>query len=58
MPDQYKYSMKFKKEPLTNRFDIVIAASARVRELSKGHRPLVDIKAKPAVTAVEEIEQG
>ena len=50
--------MAFKKEPLTNRFDIVIAASERVRELKRGHMPLIDSKHTPAVTAVEEIEQG
>lgn len=50
--------MPFKKEPLENRFDIVIAASIRVRELKKGYRPLVTTTNTPAVTAVMEVEQG
>jgi DNA-directed RNA polymerase subunit omega len=50
--------MTFKKEPLTNRFDIVLAASERVRELKRGHMPLIPTTNTPAVTAVNEIEQG
>ena len=49
--------MAFKKEPLTNRFDIVIAASIRARELKKGYRPLIETDNTPVVTAVNEIEQ-
>ena len=50
--------MTFKKEPLTNRFDIVLAASARVRELKRGYKPLIETNNKPIVTALNEIEQG
>ena len=49
--------MAFKKEPLTNRFDVVIAASIRARELKKGYRPLIETVNTPVVTAVNEIEQ-
>jgi len=50
--------MTFKKEPLTNRFDIVLAASVRVRELKRGHRPMIETANKEAITAIKEIEQG
>ena len=50
--------MAFIKEPLTNRYDIVLAASARVRELKRGHRPLIVTTSKEVKTAIAEIEQG
>jgi DNA-directed RNA polymerase subunit omega len=50
--------MAFKKEPLTNRYDIVLAAAARVRELKRGHRPLIATNTREVMTAIAEIEQG
>ena len=41
-----------------NRYDLVLIASARVRELSHGHRPKLLSKNGPAVTALREIEEG
>lgn len=41
-----------------NRYDLVLIASRRTRELKRGHKPLIDSKHKPAVTALNEIEQG
>ena len=41
-----------------NRYDLVLIASKRVRELKRGHRPKVITKAGPAVTALQEIEKG
>jgi hypothetical protein len=42
-----------------NRFQTVIAASIRTRELSKGHLPLVNTKSKShTVKALEEIAAG
>jgi len=41
-----------------NRFDLVLIASQRVRELKRGHRSLLTTKSGPMVTALEEIEQG
>jgi DNA-directed RNA polymerase subunit omega len=41
-----------------NRYDLVLIASQRVRELKSGHRSKVDIKAGPSVTALTEIEEG
>ena len=41
-----------------NRFDLVLIASQRVRELKRGHRAKLVTKAGPTVTALEEIEAG
>ena len=41
-----------------NRFDLVLIASARVRELKRGHHPKLVTKAGPTVTALQEIEKG
>jgi DNA-directed RNA polymerase omega subunit len=41
-----------------NRFDLVLIASHRVRELKRGHRSLLSTKAGPTVTALMEIEKG
>ena len=41
-----------------NRYDLILIASTRVRELKKGHRPKVTVKNGPVVTALVEIEKG
>ena len=41
-----------------NRFDLVLIASQRVRELKNGHRSLLNTKAGPVVTALQEIVAG
>ena len=43
---------------LGNRFALVLLASNRARQLSKGARPLIDCNNKPAVTALREIAAG
>jgi len=47
-------------EMIGNRFDLVLVASARVRELRRGARPLVDNTngSNPIVLALKEVEQG
>lgn len=45
-------------EKIGNRFALVILASERARQLSKGARALVDCDNKPAVTALREIARG
>lgn len=45
-------------EAVGNRFDLVLIASQRVRELSRGAMPKVAGKNGKAVTALREIEQG
>jgi DNA-directed RNA polymerase omega subunit len=41
-----------------NRFDMIIVAAKRVRELNRGATPMVPSKSKPAVTALLEIAAG
>ena len=41
-----------------NRYDLVLIASQRVRELKRGHRPLVATQRGPILTALKEIELG
>ncbi len=45
-------------EKVPNRFALVILASDRARQLSRGAEPLVDCDNKPAVTALREIAHG
>lgn len=45
-------------ENIGNRFDLVLAASIRVRELARGSRKLVDSNSGNVVTALKEIEEG
>lgn len=45
-------------EAIGNRFDMILIASARVRELKRGHLPKVKCDNGPAVTALREIEDG
>jgi DNA-directed RNA polymerase omega subunit len=41
-----------------NRYDLVLIASARARELSRGSTALVPSRRGSVVTALKEIEQG
>lgn len=45
-------------EAVENRFDLVLIASQRVRELKRGALPKVDRKNGVIVTALREIEEG
>ena len=46
-------------EAIGNRFDLVLAASQRARELKNGHAQRVQGKdASPTITALREIEEG
>jgi DNA-directed RNA polymerase subunit omega len=45
-------------EAVGNRYDLVLIASRRTRELTHGWKPLVTCKNGPMVTALREIEQG
>ena len=46
-------------ENIGNRFDLVLAAAVRVRELKQGHRSkLTDNKDGNTITALREIEEG
>ena len=41
-----------------NRFDLVLIAAARVRELKRGYKPKLVTNAGHTVTALQEIERG
>jgi len=53
-----RYTSAEAVEMVGNRFDLVLIASARVRELKRGYLPKIITDAKPAVTALQEIEAG
>jgi DNA-directed RNA polymerase subunit omega len=41
-----------------NRYDLILIASQRTRELMRGHRPKLATNAGRIVTALQEIEKG
>lgn len=41
-----------------NRYDLILVASQRVRELRNGHRPKIDVNHGPVLTSLTEIEEG
>ena len=45
-------------EKIGNRFDMVLVASQRARELRRGSAKLVQTKNGPVVSALQEIEAG
>jgi DNA-directed RNA polymerase subunit omega len=53
-----RYTSEDAVNMIGNRFDLVLIASHRVRELKRGHRSTLNTKAGPTVTALQEIEVG
>ena len=45
-------------ERIPNRFELVIVAAKRTKQLKRGGRPLVECENKEVVTALREIAQG
>lgn len=45
-------------ENVGNRFDLILVASARARELKRGHQKMVSTTNSIPVTALREIEEG
>lgn len=45
-------------EMIGNKFDMILIAAARARELKRGHAPKVKCDNGPNVTALREIEEG
>lgn len=45
-------------EALGNRYDLVVVASQRARELRRGHAPKIISKYGAMITAILEIEEG
>jgi DNA-directed RNA polymerase subunit omega len=53
-----RYSSEEAVNQVGNRFDLVLIAAARARELQRGHKPKLVTKAGPTVTALQEVEAG
>lgn len=53
-----KYTSEEAVNQVGNRFDLILIATQRVRELKNGHRAKLTTKAGPVITALEEIEAG
>ena len=53
-----RYTSQNAVEMIGNRYDLVLIASIRARELKRGYKPLIDTNNKPIVTALNEIERG
>lgn len=53
-----RQSSELAAQTVGNRYDLVLIASARVRELRKGHRSTITEGNGPVVTALREIEEG
>jgi DNA-directed RNA polymerase subunit omega len=45
-------------EKIPNRFELVLVAARRAKQLLKGNRPLVDSDNKEVVTALREVASG
>ena len=45
-------------EKVSNRFELAVIVSKRVKQLLKGDSPLVSSKNKPIVTALREVAEG
>ena len=45
-------------QAIGNRYDLVLIAAARIRELNKGHQPKLVTQNKAGITALREIEEG
>ena len=53
-----RYTSEEAVNQVGNRFDLVLIAAQRVRELKRGYRPKLTTKAGTTVTALQEIEAG
>lgn len=53
-----RYTSQTAVDMVGNRYDLVLIASARVRELQKGHRPKLASENANFVTALREVEAG
>jgi len=53
-----QYSSETAVTAVGNRFDLVLIAAVRVRELKRGYKPKVAVNGGPTSTALREIEEG
>ncbi len=58
MKEAKQVSVEGAVEQIGSRFDLVLVASQRARELKRGSTPKIKTDNGPIVTALEEIEQG
>lgn len=53
-----KYTSEEAVNAVGNRFDLILIAAQRVRELRSGYRSKINVKGGPVSVALQEIEQG
>ena len=53
-----RYTSEEAVNQVGNRYDLILIASVRARELKRGHHPKMQTKAGNTVTALQEIEKG
>lgn len=53
-----RYTSEEAVNQVGNRFDLVLIAATRIRELHRGHAPKLTTTAGKSVTALQEIEKG
>ena len=53
-----RFSSEKAAQMIGSKFDLILIATVRARELAKGHKPKVKTNSKHSVTALMEIEQG
>ena len=53
-----RYSSELAVKQIGNRYDLILVAASRARELRTKYMPLVETKSGPTVAALEEIEAG
>ena len=58
MKEAKQVSVEGAVDQIGSRFDLVLVASQRAREIKRGSTPMVQGDNGPIVTALEEIEQG
>lgn len=53
-----RYTSQLATKKIGNQFDMALIAASRTRELRRGKKPLIVSNEKPAIIAIQEIEQG
>lgn len=53
-----RYSNEDAVKRIPNRFELVLIAAQRVRELRRGHKSLINSDTGPGLTALQEIAEG
>lgn len=53
-----RYTSERAEKQIGNKFDMVLIAAQRAREINQGHRPKIATKNGAVITSLMEIEQG